>query len=195
MSRIAPPDTLSRSTPAQARDANAARRGTGAKLLRMALAALLLGSGMGASAHDGHRFTLPADYREECGSCHVAYPPSLLDAPAWRAVLAGLEQHFGSDASLDAATRQNLGLYLERHAGRSAQLAARPAPGETAPRLTRTAWFQREHRPGHDGLSAGIWQNPAVKSPANCAACHTGAADGNFSEAAIRLPTAAGARR
>ena len=40
-------------------------------------------------------------WRNECGTCHVAYPPGLLTAPDWRKLMGGLERHFGTDASLD----------------------------------------------------------------------------------------------
>lgn len=140
--------------------------------------ALLLGPGH-AAAEEGHRFPLAASYREECGSCHVAYPPALLPAASWRAILGGLDRHFGTDASLDAGKAKEIGRFLETHAG----------AGQGSPlRITETAWFRREHRNGHDGLSASVWKSPAVGSPANCGACHRQAADGDYGEGHIRLP-------
>lgn len=41
---------------------------------------------------------------------------------------------------------------------------------------------------GHDEISERVWNSPAVKSPANCAACHTAADQGAYSEHPIRLP-------
>ena len=43
-------------------------------------------------------------YKEECGSCHMAYPPGLLPARSWTKVMSGLDNHFGDNAELDAAS-------------------------------------------------------------------------------------------
>ena len=51
-------------------------------------------------------------------------------------------------------------------------------------RITRAAWFVREH----DEVHAATWALPAVKSAANCAACHTRADQGEFRERDIRIP-------
>src|SRR4249920_3803985 len=60
-----------------------------------------------------------AVWRAECGSCHVAYPPSLLSAEQWRAHMASLKRHFGSDASVDAAAAAEIGAFLQRSRPRS----------------------------------------------------------------------------
>ena len=52
----------------------------------------------------------------ECGACHVAYPPGLLPERSWRAVMDGLDRHFGADASLDAATRKTITEFLAANA-------------------------------------------------------------------------------
>src|SRR5690606_37122372 len=43
-------------------------------------------------------------YQEECGACHLPYPPGLLPAASWQRIMQDLAHHFGTDASLDAAT-------------------------------------------------------------------------------------------
>ena len=124
-----------------------------------------------------------AAWQAECGSCHVAYPPALLDAAGWRTVMAGLDRHFGSDASLDDKTRADIGAFLARHAGRTSRLASPDG------RLSATAWFRHEH----DEVPARVWRD-GVKSPAQCQACHTGAAQGRYGEGEIRLPRASAQR-
>jgi hypothetical protein len=104
-----------------------------------------------------------ADYRSECGSCHVAYPPKLLPAQSWRQLMGGLERHFGSDASLDAKTQAEIERFLAANAGRRRG----PPPG-AEPRITQTRWFLKEH---------GV-----VKNPSNCTACHAGAEQGDFDD-------------
>ena len=45
---------------------------------------------------------LPA-YKQECAGCHMAYPPGMLPAGSWSRMMKGLDQHYGTDASLDPA--------------------------------------------------------------------------------------------
>jgi len=59
---------------------------------------------------------------------------------------------------------------------------ARAAPDNL--RITQTAWFAHEH----DEVPPIAWKQPAVKSAANCAACHTTAEDGDFRKRNIRIP-------
>ncbi len=65
-------------------------------------------------------FASPAIRRgaRSAAACHVAYPPQLLSAGSWRAVMGGLDRHFGTDASVEPAVRESLLAFLERHAGR-----------------------------------------------------------------------------
>ena len=146
------------------------------------MAALAL-AGAGALADgDQHapRVPLLPQYQQECASCHVAYPPGMLPAASWRRIAEGLAQHYGTDASLDAATLQRLSVWLNANAATGRRL--RDAPPED--RITRSAWFVREH----DEVSPATWKRPAVKSAANCAACHTRADQGEFRERDIRIP-------
>lgn len=120
------------------------------------------------------------EYTQECASCHLAFPPSLLPAASWRRVMDNLPRHYGTDASLDPALTRKLSAWLEANAGSGRR--AREQPSED--RITRAGWFQREH----DEVPPATWKLPAVKSPAHCSACHTQAEQGDFSERHIRLP-------
>lgn len=145
----------------------------------LALAAALAAS---AAAQAGpSRFDAPAlpAYQRECASCHVAYPPGLLPPASWARLMSDLKQHFGTDASLDAAQVREISTWLAHNASR--RLAPDAAPGD---RITRTPWFVREHRK----VPQSTWARASIKTPANCTACHTGAADGDFDEHAIRIP-------
>jgi hypothetical protein len=143
------------------------------KALLLALAATL---GPAARADDVAVAPLSPKYRQECAACHVAYPPGALSAASWQRLMADLPHHFGTDASLDAATVAELAGWLGQNAG-----SGPPAPQE---RITRSIWFVREHRK----VPPAVWQRPAVKSAANCAACHAGADQGDFSEHRVRIP-------
>lgn len=118
-------------------------------------------------------------WEAECGSCHIAYPPRLLPASAWRRIMSGLDQHFGTDASLDSGSAAQIGAFLEQHAGRGKR-----ARGVQTRRITESEWFRREH----DEVLAAAWTLPGVRTPANCAACHTTAEQGDFRERNIRVP-------
>ena len=120
-----------------------------------------------------------AKWKTECGSCHVAYPAQLLPATSWQRLMKGLDKHFGTDASVDAATAAEIGAFLNQYAGSKRGIA-----GETTLRVSETAWFQREPRK----VDAATWKNPKVKSAANCAACHTAAEAGDYRERGIRIP-------
>src|SRR5512142_1666971 len=84
-----------------------------------------------ASASGGERGArvplLPA-YQNECGACHVAYPPGMLPAASWRRLTSDLPHHFGTDASLDAPTLTQLSGWLDANAGRGKRVDKAPPP-------------------------------------------------------------------
>jgi len=121
-----------------------------------------------------------AKWQQECSSCHIAYPPGLLPAESWRRVMAGLDKHFGTDASLTPAESKEVGDFLVRHATNRWSGAATPL------RITETTGFKREHR--GDEIPAGAFTRASVKSAANCQACHSGAAKGDFNEHGVKVP-------
>jgi mono/diheme cytochrome c family protein len=119
-------------------------------------------------------------YQQECASCHMAYPPGLLPAESWQRIMGSLERHYGTDASLDAQTAGEINQWLRANAATFKR--AKEAPVDN--RITRSAWFAREHRE----MSADVWKRASVRSPANCNACHGGADQGRFSEHEVRVP-------
>ena len=147
-----------------------------------AVAALALFAAAGGAAADGKRFSADNPrWRAECGSCHVAYPPELLPAASWQAIMKGLDKHFGTDASLDPKTAAEVSAFLEQHAGRD----RKATQGATLLRISETRWFRREHG---EELPADIWKRKSVGSPANCAACHRKADSGDYSERTLEVP-------
>ena len=121
-----------------------------------------------------------AKFQKECSDCHIAYAPGLLPAESWRKVMAGLDKHFGTDASLDAQDNKEITAFLVNNA--SNRWSAPTAPLK----ITETAWFKRKHDARE--INPAVWKNPLVKSPANCAACHPQAERGDFSERNIKMP-------
>ena len=153
------------------------------KLLRLCAVATLAALLLPAHADSADlRVPLLPKYEQECAACHIAYPPGLLPAASWQGLMGTLDQHYGTDASLDAASVQEIARWLDQHAGTYKRVNEAPPDH----RITRSAWFLRKHRA--DEVPPELWRHPAVKSAANCAACHTQAAQGRFNERDIRLP-------
>jgi hypothetical protein len=143
------------------------------------LASLALGT---ALADDGRRVAVPPmpKYRQECAACHLAYPPGLLPAPSWQRVMNNLPRHYGADASLDPATVGELTAWLTANAGTYKRLSGAPPQD----RISLSPWFIRKH----DEVVAATWKLPAVKSAANCTACHAQAEQGDFNDRTVRIP-------
>jgi hypothetical protein len=159
----------------------------------VSLLAFSLPSG-GEARGDGGDDVMPRvmhkGWQEECASCHLAYPPSLLPKASWRRVMSGLEQHFGDNASLDPATQADILKFLETHAAdsgdsRTGRRVMQRMDAHAAPlRITETRWFVRKH----DEVPAAAWSRKAVGSRANCAACHRQAENGVFDDDSVRIP-------
>jgi cytochrome b len=134
--------------------------------------------------------TAPLDpvYAKECGSCHFAYPPSLAPAPLWSAVMEGLGNHFGENASLDAQTTAHLRDWLtanpsEHWDTRPANLFRRLDPAEPQ-RITATPFWQHIH----EDIPAAVFEAKAVGAKGACRACHQDAATARFDPQAIAVP-------
>lgn len=153
-------------------------------VMKFVVAAAALAAAVGVRADDVRPSgpMLPL-YVQECGSCHVAYAPGLLPAESWHRIMGRLQQHYGSDASIDAASTKAIAAWLGANAGTYKKVQRN---GETPPedRISRAAWFVREHRE----VRADVWKRASVKSASNCEACHTQAAAGSFREREIRIP-------
>lgn len=173
------------------------------------MGALLIGAGNALSDYDG-RYSHEDDddrwehmmrrstgvyakpnptYAEECGSCHIAYPPGLLPADSWRRIMSSLQDHFGDNAELDQATNQEIMTFLLAHAAdnssyrRSQQLmtAVQGASIQPPLRITDNPYFRHEH---HEVSPRLLKQSGAV-SMSHCNACHQRAEQGSFSEREI----------
>jgi hypothetical protein len=125
-----------------------------------------------------------------CSDCHMVYQPQMLPRQSWQTIMDGLDDHFGEDASLEAAVRTEVLTYLLAHAAdvdgseagrkflRGIDLKKPPS------RISETPYFIKEHRK----IKAATWRHAKVGSKSNCIACHTGAAKGNYDEDQVRLP-------
>ncbi|MFM0327777.1 diheme cytochrome c [Caballeronia glebae] len=142
----------------------------------------LTASGVGLALAEPNKTgasTLMPTYVKECAACHIAYPPGMLPAASWQRIMRNLSQHFGADASLDAESVKQISNWLTNH-------STTESDGQAVPedRITRSTWFRREHAE----VPSSVWKRATIKSPSNCAACHTRADQGNFDEHFVRIP-------
>ena len=128
-------------------------RSAAAAAIMAAIAAIVVPGTVLLSALPGRGVPAePADavYARECGGCHFAYPPSLAAAPLWTAVMDGLADHFGENASLDPDTTAKLRDWLSARSAehwdtRPANRFRRGNPDEPN-RITATPGWVRFHR-------------------------------------------------
>ena len=137
---------------------------------------------MQAAVADGDKRRVPLlpKYQQECAACHLAYPPGMLPAASWKRVMANLPKHYGTDASLDPATLNELSTWLGANAGTYKRVREEPPQD----RITTSAWFVRKHRE----VAPEVWKRAVIGSRANCAACHTRADKGDFDDDNVRIP-------
>jgi cytochrome b len=127
-------------------------------------------------------------YAEECGSCHMAYPPSLAPSGRWIAILANLSDHFGEDASLKPDVVAQIRAYLTMNAAekwdtRAAHELQRSNPQDPL-RLTATPFWLRMHR----GIPESVFKSRAVGAKGACEKCHSDASTGRFDPQDIHIP-------
>jgi hypothetical protein len=130
-------------------------------------------------------------YAKECGSCHFAYPPGLLPARSWQKLMGNLADHFSDNAELPQEDAVAIADYLVKNAAdrsnyrRSVKIADSLTARQTPLRITQVPYIAGKHREIPARLVTG---NPKVKSLSQCAACHTKAEAGSFSERDINIP-------
>jgi cytochrome c2 len=146
--------------------------------MKAILATTLLAASASVLAGDHAYGPYPAAYVSECGSCHVAFPPQLLAAPGWQAVMNSLDRHYGVDTGLDAKSRATIADYLQQNASRRDKHATTAQP----PRLTQTVWFRKEHG------SLPATATKSLAAAAQCESCHTVAERGDYNERGLKLP-------
>ncbi|WP_435626822.1 cytochrome b/b6 domain-containing protein [Candidatus Ferrigenium straubiae] len=146
--------------------------------------------GLPRVAFAGPKLADDQKWREECGSCHLAFHPSLLPARSWQKMMAEQEKHFGTDLALDNATSEVLLAFLVNNAAENSSREAAYKinqsikAGDVPLRVTETPYWVKKHQ----GVAESVWHSPKVKSKANCAACHLDAEAGTFEDAAMFIP-------
>ncbi len=168
------------------------------KWMRLGLFLVTVGAAGGflvstANGEEGEHNLPPvsnAAWKAECGGCHMLYHPGLLPERSWKALLSTLDRHFGENATIDPATREEIARFLVAHSAdrqgnrRALRINQSIPAGEIPLRITRTRYFQARH----DEVPDAIFVSKSVGSASNCVACHQGAERGEFSEFKVRIP-------
>ena len=127
---------------------------------------------------------MDAQTRGYCGSCHMAFQPSMLPAASWRLMMKELDDHFKEKVELKPAVNMHITDYLVANAGDSeaageaGRIALKGLSQNTnLQRITNTPYFIDEHR-----FLKNRVLDEWVDSVANCTACHVGAWVGDYKE-------------
>lgn len=135
---------------------------------------------------------MPNDVWEaECAtSCHNGFNPTLLPAGSWRRVMAGLDDHFGDNVSLEPEINKEILDYMvAASAERSATEASKKLlysidAGLPPLRITEISYWKKKH----SGIDPKVFEMKSVVSRSNCVACHPGSDKGSFEDRDIRIP-------
>ncbi|WP_455210861.1 hypothetical protein [Kaarinaea lacus] len=152
--------------------------------IRFNIAFLMLVIGM-VACKDQHLLFPPvmdSQTRGYCGTCHMAYQPSMLPAASWRRMMNELNDHFDEKVTLSPSALKHISAYLLANAGdtdaagEAGQIALEGLQkNSNLQRISAAPYFKREHRFLENRI-LDDW----VGSVANCTACHVGAWVGDY---------------
>ncbi len=136
---------------------------------------------------DGLRTPPVADaiVAKECSACHMLYPAGLLPSRSWAKLTAGLKDHFGDNAELDAETTKAVQTYLMANAadagGRLPKMLRGLSASADPIRITELPWWKRKHE-RKDRTSPATLAKKGAKFKGDCVACHKDAVQGVFED-------------
>lgn len=131
--------------------------------------------------------TIDATYAKECGSCHSVHHPTVAPAATWRAIFADLKNHFGDDASLNAAKTQQLLTYAVANSSEKWDTAVanamRKPSAEKPLRITEAPIWKHIH----DHFPEALFKSKPIGGKLNCSNCHRDAETGVFAPRNISI--------
>ncbi|HKJ61147.1 MAG TPA: hypothetical protein VKA94_04020, partial [Hyphomicrobiales bacterium] len=111
-----------------------------------------------------------------------------LPRASWAELMAGLQNHFGENADLDAATKASISAYLQENAAETYDTKPanvfRHVDAQKPFTITASPYWVRHHRHVPDR----IFTAKAVGGRNNCEACHADARSGRFYPGSIEIP-------
>jgi len=127
-------------------------------------------------------------YETECGDCHTPFHPSLLPIDSWKKMMAGLDDHFGEDATLDPDSIIEITAYLTRYGAENWDTEAanrfRIVDPKAPLQITKTPYWIRKH----EDIDPQTFKRKKVGVKSNCGACHTDHYSGRFDDQKIKIP-------
>ncbi|HEY9080376.1 cytochrome b/b6 domain-containing protein [Magnetovibrio sp.] len=127
-------------------------------------------------------------YESECGDCHKPFHPSLLPIDSWTKMMAGLDDHFGEDATIGQDSVIEITAYLTRYGGENWDTEAanrfRNVNPEAPLQITETPYWKRKH----EDVKPEYFKLKKVGVKSNCGACHTDHYSGRFDDQKIKIP-------
>lgn len=130
------------------------------------------------------------EFANECGSCHITYPPFLLPKNSWALMMKDLENHFGDDASIDEELNISILSFLEKNSSENSTHQAAVyilkslKENNSTIAITKTPYWQKRH----ENIDKNIFLSKDVKSKANCSACHQDIEFGLLENSLIKIP-------
>lgn len=130
------------------------------------------------------------EFENECGSCHITYPPYLLPKRSWVAMMQDLENHFGDDASIDNKTNLSILAFLKANSAENAtheaafKILKSLKGNDSTIAITKTPYWKGRHK----HIENEIFLSQDVKSRANCSACHQNIEYGLIENTLIKVP-------
>ncbi|MBI2719294.1 MAG: diheme cytochrome c [Rhizobiales bacterium] len=127
--------------------------------------------------------THPATLKE-CSGCHMVFPPQMLPARSWTALMGDLANHFNESAALPPDVQADIVGYLTANAADAPAnkairgLLSGVKATDVPLRITEMPWWKRSH----GEVSPGRYALPQIKTASNCIACHRDGAKGVFTE-------------
>lgn len=121
----------------------------------------------------------------------MAYQPELLPASSWGVIMAGLDNHFGEDATSDLQTHQQILSHLNRFSAEkstsrlSRRTIMRSVGNRVYLRISDIPKIRHEHE---EEFSKSLLKRKSIRSISNCEACHIPAPQGEYDEDYVRIP-------
>jgi len=130
------------------------------------------------------------EFENECGSCHMIYPPYLLPKKSWVTMMQDLENHFGDDASIDTNKNISIMAYLKANSAENStheaafKILKSLKENDSTIAITQTPYWKSRHK----HIDNEIFLSQEVKNKANCSACHQDIEYGLIENTLIKIP-------
>jgi len=128
-------------------------------------------------------------YKEQCGACHFAYQPELLNSDGWKKILASPDNHFGQSFDLNSEAKGVITGYLETNAAEKSRSEIshkiiKSLDRQIPMRITEIPYIRKKHRK----IDPAVVKRQSIGSLSNCSACHKKAENGYYDDDAAVIP-------